>query len=111
MRSAMASPRPRVIAASSAVSRRGGSGRRTFCAISSGRSAAKVTSTSRFPATARTQPATARLNGSVGASRFLVDKSGLLTHHHVGGGLRQLLPQRALIEFRHQRPLQLVALV
>ena len=33
----------------------------------------QVTSTSRLPATALTQPASARLNGSVGASRFFVD--------------------------------------
>src|SRR5687767_11141218 len=66
----MASPRPRVTAASCGVSRRGGSGSRIFWPERSGRSAEKATSSSRMPATARTQPATARLNGSVGPSRF-----------------------------------------
>ncbi len=56
-------------AASAAAAAREGA---PSAASSSGRSAANVTSRSCLPATARTQPATARLNGSVGASRFLL---------------------------------------
>ncbi len=91
----MASPSPRVMAASCSVSRRGGSGRRILSPVSSGRSAAKLTSRSRLPATALTQPATARLNGSVGASRFFVAIRfpEALAQHHVGGALRQLLAE------------------
>src|SRR6266567_4997709 len=62
---------PRTIAASDAVSLRGGSGSRALPATMPGRSAAKATSSSRFFAIARRQPVTARLNGSVGLSLAL----------------------------------------
>src|SRR5271165_5205336 len=68
MRSAIESAWPRTIAASAAVSLRGGSGSRALPPIMPGRSAAKVTSSSGWRAIARRQPVTARLNGSVGAS-------------------------------------------
>src|SRR5262249_10542201 len=67
-RNAIASACPRTIAASRSLSRRGGSGRRALPPASPGRSAAKLTSRSFFPAIARRQMPTARLNGSVGAS-------------------------------------------
>jgi hypothetical protein len=47
---------------------RGGSGKRTLPPISPGRSAAKATSSSGLRASARKQPVTARLKGSVGDS-------------------------------------------
>src|SRR5581483_4208771 len=64
----MESAWPRMIAASCAVSLRAGSGRRALFPARPGRSAAKVTSTSRFFAMARKAPVSARLKGSVGDS-------------------------------------------
>ena len=65
-RSAIESAWPRTIAASARDSLRGGSGSRALPPIRPGRSAAKATSSSGLRAIARRQPATARLNGSVG---------------------------------------------
>ncbi len=59
---------PRTIAASALLSLRGGSGSRTLPPIRPGRSAANETSRSGLRASARKQPVTARLNGSVGDS-------------------------------------------
>src|SRR5215467_13853108 len=56
------------MAASAAVSLRGGSGSRALPPAMPGRSAANETSSSGRRAIARRQPVTARLNGSVGAS-------------------------------------------
>src|SRR5580704_9364624 len=56
------------MAASAAVSLRGGSGSRALPPAIPGRSAANETSSSGRRAMARRQPVTARLNGSVGAS-------------------------------------------
>ncbi len=67
-RNAIESACPRRIAASFLVMRRGGSGSRARSAVSAGFSAAKATSSSGLAAIARRQLATARLNGSVGAS-------------------------------------------
>ena len=64
----MESAWPRTIAASALPSLRGGSGSRTLPPIRPGRSAAKETSSSGLRASARRQPVTARLNGSVGDS-------------------------------------------
>ena len=64
----MESALPRTIAASALLSLRGGSGSRTLPPIRPGRSAAKLTSRSGLRASARRQPVTARLNGSVGNS-------------------------------------------
>src|SRR5262249_3007782 len=66
--SAIESACPRTIAASAVLSLRAGSGSRALPPTTPGRSAAKPTSRSGFFAIARMQPATARLNGSVGAS-------------------------------------------
>src|ERR1700691_2634633 len=111
------------MAASRSLSRRGGSGSLTLLAASPGRSAANATSMSPLPAMARRQTPTARLNGSVGAS--LAGFLGLMlelmvfslspragrgecsAQRHVDCGFRQLLAEAALIEFRHQRTLQL----
>ena len=56
------------MAASALVNLRAGSGRRALPPIRPGRSAAKDTSRSGLRASARMQPATARLNGSAGDS-------------------------------------------
>ena len=56
------------MAASALPILRGGSGSRTLPLIRPGRSAAKETSNSGLRASARRQPLTARLNGSVGDS-------------------------------------------
>src|SRR5882757_158011 len=56
------------MATSCALSLRGGSGRRALPPAMPGRSAAKVTSSSGWRASARMQPDTARLNGSAGDS-------------------------------------------
>src|SRR5215472_3472454 len=68
MRNAIASAWPRTIAASAAVSLRGGSGSRALPPATPGRSAANATSSSGRRAMARRHPVTARLNGSFGAS-------------------------------------------
>src|SRR5258708_15183970 len=68
MRNAVASAWPRTIAASAAVSLRGGSGSRALPPAIPGRSAANATSSSGRRAMARRHPVTARLNGSFGAS-------------------------------------------
>src|ERR1700712_2219110 len=65
----MESAWPRTIAASRLVILRAGSGNRALPGDSPGRSAANVTSSSGAFAIARRHDVTARLNGSVGASR------------------------------------------
>src|SRR5918995_5302044 len=123
----MESECPRSTATSCGLSRRGGSGRRALSPISAGRSEANVTSRSGFCATARMQPAIERFSGSAGASflslglRFEIDilvsrrpRAGrrlLSTQCHVDRALRQLLAEAALVELRHERALELVALV
>ena len=67
----MESAWPRTIAASRLLILRAGSGSRALPGDSPGRSAAKVTSSSGALAIARRHDVTARLNGSVGASREL----------------------------------------
>src|SRR5579863_1358329 len=63
------------------------------------------------------QPATARLKGSAGLSRtgvlglLLVAIASYSAQRHVDRALRQLDPEAALIELRHDRPLELVAFV
>src|SRR5262245_14460924 len=96
-----------------------------------GRSAAKPTSRSGFFAIARRQPVTARLNGSVGLSLALgfglmledmaVCDLGShcrrgefpppLTQGYVHRAFRQLHAEAALVELRHHRALELIALV
>src|ERR1700734_3509124 len=132
-RNAIESAWPRTIAASRSFKRRGGSGSRALPPTSPGRSEAKPTSKSPLPEIARRQTPTARLNGSVGASLALLfglmfddmqrlrpgepvalPASGerrLLRERHVDRALRQFLAEAALIEFRHQRTLELVAFV
>src|SRR4051812_41282568 len=116
--SAIESAWPRTIAASGPVSRRGGSGKRTLPVIRPGRSAAYVTSRSGLRASARRQPVTARLNGSVGLS-LPGALMGLLfelmtaqsAQRHVHRTFRQLDAEAALVELRYDRPLELIALV
>src|SRR5664279_3051939 len=116
---AMESALPRTMAASALLSLRGGSGRRTLPPIRPGRSAAKETSRSGLRASARRQPATARLNGSVGDSfddglLFMFEAIWLasrLRQRHVHRTLRQFDAEAALIELGDDRPLQLIALV
>src|SRR5262245_27344426 len=110
------------MAASALPSLRGGSGRRTFPPSNPGRSAANATSRSGLRASARMQPVTARLNGSVGDSLEV----GLLlmleairqprndlrsAKRHIHRRLRQLNTEAALIEFSDNRAFKFVALV
>src|SRR5262245_65214861 len=118
----MESAWPRTIAASRLVILRAGSGNRALPGARPGRSAAKLTSSSGVRAIARRQDVTARLKGSVGASlapvrNLLLDMDmgasprSALRQRHVDGGFRELGVEAALIELRHQRPLELVTLV
>src|ERR1700753_3021208 len=115
----MESAWPRTIAASRLVILRAGSGSRALPGESPGRSAAKLTSSSGARAMARRHDVTARLNGSVGASlepvrNLLLDvliaprRRDASGKRHVDRGFRELRVEAALIEFRHQRALQLV---
>src|SRR5262245_30092607 len=122
-RSAIESAWPRTIAASRAVSLRGGSGSRALPAASPGRSAANPTSSSGRLAIARRQPATARLNGSVGASRdgilplelelmaAALPRESRSGQRDVDRGFGELGVEAALVELGDDRPLELVALV
>src|SRR5262249_47990650 len=135
----MESAWPRTMAASLEVSLRGGSGRRALFPATPGRSAAKDISRSGLRAIARKHPVTARLKGSVGLSltrllpfRFdgiawlssdcaarLIQKCAARrpcagdrsAQGDVDRGFRQLHSEAALIEFRNNRALKLVALV
>src|SRR5947208_8089848 len=117
----MESAWPRTIAASRFDNLRGGSGNRALPGPSPGRSAANVTSSSGCLAIARRHDVTARLNGSVGASRppdlpllLVVIASGAvpyrLAQRHVDGRLRQLSVKAALIELGDEGSLEFVAL-
>src|SRR5437763_15559889 len=112
----MASAWPRTIAVSRGLSFRGGSGSLALAVppepISAGFSGAKVTSSSGVRASARMQPATARLNGSCGAS---FGDGGLrlqvtmvrLRQHDSHSAFRQLVPEAARLECRDQRSVEL----
>src|SRR5215831_1293991 len=125
-RKAMASAWPRTTAASALPSLRGGSGKRTLPPNSPGRSAAKATSSSGLRASARKQPVTARLKGSVGDSfedglilmleamrRLSLPRPGEAKsgQSDVHRGLRQFDPEATLIELCNDRPFEFVALV
>src|SRR3989442_3286882 len=124
-RNAIESAWPRTMAASRVLSLRGGSGSRALPAASPGRSAANPTSSSGRLAIARRQPATARLNGSVGASLpgffglvlelIAIASPGrsncALAQRDVHRGFGKLGVEAALIEFGDDRPFQLIALV
>src|SRR5271154_5670166 len=113
-RSALESAWPRRIPASRLLIRRGGSGRRTRACETIGFSAAKPTSRSGLPAIARRQAATARLKGSAGGSLllfFVVFEIDISAQRYIHRRLRQVAAEAALIEFRHDRPLELVAFV
>src|SRR4051812_29658759 len=131
----MESAWPRTIAASRRVILRAGSGSRAFPGARPGRSEANVTSSSGAFAIARRHDVTARLNGSVGASREPVRNLELdgavmgpvasrpaqaattpclllrSAQRHVHRALRQLRIEAALVEFGHQRSLQFIAFV
>src|SRR5579863_4587494 len=136
-RSAIESARPRKIAASRALGFRDGSGRRALAPsgplVSDALSAANETSSSGRRASARVQEAIARLKGSapvstlpagrrldgaalvfltsvMASSRWRGDDAPL-AQRDIQRALRQFLPEAALIEFRDQRALQLVAFV
>src|SRR5713226_2004713 len=112
--SAIESAWPRRIAASPLLIRRGGSGRRTRACETIGFSAAKPTSSSGLPAIARKHAATARLKGSAGGSAllfFVVFEIDISAQRHVHRRLGQVAAEAALVELRHDRPLQLVAFV
>src|SRR5262245_3796899 len=110
------------MAASALPSLRGGSGRRTFPPNSPGRSAANATSRSGLRESARMQPVTARLNGSVGDS-LDVDLLLMLeairqprndprsAKRHIHRRLRQLNTEAALIELSDNRAFKFVTLV
>src|SRR6187401_2378894 len=110
------------MAASALPSLRGGSGRRTFPPNSPGRSAANATSRLGLRASARTQPVSARLNGSVGDS-FEVGLLLILeaihqprndprsAQRHVHRRFRQLDAEATLIKFGHDRAFEFVAFV
>src|SRR5690606_23667804 len=124
LRSAIESPRPRVIATSVGEGRLASSGRRMRSPVMPGRSLAKVTSTSASPETARTQPVTARRNGSMSttppglgfelspraAMRFTLP-SGRRFQDDIGGAFLQFHAEGALVKFGNQRAFQFVALV
>src|ERR1700724_3411036 len=120
--SAIESAWPRTIAASAAVSLRGGSGNRALPPATPGRSAAYPTSSSGLRAIALRHAATERLNGSVGASRDVLlplkfevigpprgaDRSA---QRDVHGGFGELHAETALVELGDDRTFQLIALV
>src|SRR5262245_19343590 len=91
---------------------RDGSGSCTCLGEYSGAPGAKPTSGSDWPATARTVSPMARFKGSVGASlRFGPLDMLPLAQGDVGRALGQLLAERALVELRHHRAFELIALV
>src|SRR5258708_21926420 len=123
MRNAVASAWPRTIAASAAVSLRGGSGSRAFPPAIPGRSAANATSSSGRRAMARRHPVTARLNGSFGASLAGVlslmfeDMRGddlrrahTSTQRHINRRFRQFLTKAAPVALGYQRTRQILTL-
>src|SRR5882672_3385809 len=113
----MESAWPRTIAAVCGSSLRGGSDSRALSPISAGRSAAKATSRLGLRAMARKAPATERLNASLGTSLAFSpglrledmlgpDRRRVSGERDVHRALRQLRAEGALVELRHQRPLQ-----
>src|SRR5581483_3843759 len=109
MASAAASAWPRITAISAFEGMREGSGRRAVLPDSPGGSVENTTSTALSAAIARVVWLTARLNGSSGASfrRVIV----ISAQGHVGGRLRQVLAEAALVELGDQAALEFVAFV
>src|ERR1700690_4434828 len=106
--SATASAAPRAMAASRGFRSRAVLGIRTRLPTTDGASLEKLTSTSSCPDMARNVAAVARLKISTGVSLSCMRPSG---RSGADAGLRQFGAEAALVIFRDDRPLQLVALV
>src|SRR5690606_19238314 len=114
-RMAMASPWPRATATSRFVGNRGRLASRALSVVRIGRSAENVTSSPGLPATARTVAATADLKAAAVSGRFALLRGGWAIssggYRQVGSAFRQILAEDALVEFGHDRTLELIALV
>src|SRR5688572_33440511 len=96
------------------VGRRGRLASRALSAVSSGRSAEKLTSSSGLPATARTAAPMAVLKTAVVSGLFGLRGAvamELCGHRQVRSALGQILAEHALVELGHHGALELVTLV
>src|SRR3569623_1720442 len=101
------------MATSRRVGRRGRLASRALSAVSSGRSAEKLTSSSGLPATARTAAPMAVLNAWVVSGLLAFPRGAwamkLGGHRQIRGALRQVFAEHALVELGHHRARELVA--